>query len=336
MSKSKIAFHAYLFSMVIFSGCTASIGDGSVGEESGADGSGSDENGQDAETDGDFGSTEGDPGLAAETDSCNKMDILFVIDDSGSMREEQSNLSANFPQFANVINSFTTELGRPIDYRLAVSTTGVSRDLSFAGRGGGDAERQFGADGALQGSDCATSRPWLERRDQNIEDTFTCMANVGINWPGVEMPLEAVRLAIQDRVSDGSNANFFREDALLGVVFLTDENDCSWRETNGNYIGGDSIQGFCDTRPESIHTYIDALDTFKEDRGRWATAVIAGLSDCSSELGDASRATRLLDFAQQTGDNAVTSSICEGDLSTALEEALQTFDAACDNFPPLE
>jgi hypothetical protein len=31
-----------------------------------------------------------------EPRQCNKMDIVFVIDDSGSMSEEQSNLATNF------------------------------------------------------------------------------------------------------------------------------------------------------------------------------------------------------------------------------------------------
>src|SRR5450432_184849 len=33
---------------------------------------------------------------------CDKMDIVFVVDDSGSMSEEQSNLASNFPMFASI------------------------------------------------------------------------------------------------------------------------------------------------------------------------------------------------------------------------------------------
>jgi hypothetical protein len=82
--------------------------------------------------------------------------------------------------------------------------------------------------------------------------------------------------------------------------------------------------------------YLSFLDGVKDERGRWATAVIAGPTDCSSSLGDAAEAGRLKDFVAQAGDNAVFSSICEGDLSSALAEAIATFDAACQTFPPIE
>jgi hypothetical protein len=71
---------------------------------------------------------------------------------------------------------------------------------------------------------------------------------------------------------------------------------------------------------------------------RRATAVIAGPGpgSCTSDFGDALEARRLKQFATETGDNAVFSSICEGDLASALGQALETFQAACENFPPVE
>ncbi len=44
------------------------------------------------------------------------MDVLFVIDNSGSMGQEQTNLIANFPQFINVLDN------SGLDYRVAVTT----------------------------------------------------------------------------------------------------------------------------------------------------------------------------------------------------------------------
>ena len=64
---------------------------------------------------------------------CNKMDIVFVVDDSGSMQEEQSNLATNFPMFANLLSSYTDARRRSsIDYRVAVTTTG--KDLDYTDR----------------------------------------------------------------------------------------------------------------------------------------------------------------------------------------------------------
>ena len=36
------------------------------------------------------------------------------------------------------------------------------------------------------------------------------------------------------------------------------------------------------------------------------------------------------------GTNAVFGDICAGNLQTALTQALDTFQAACDNFPPID
>ncbi len=57
---------------------------------------------------------------------------------------------------------------------------------------------------------------------------------------------------------------------------------------------------------------------------------------CSSTFGDADEATRLKSFVQQTGTNAMMSSICDGDLSIGLRDALTTFSSACETFPPID
>jgi hypothetical protein len=48
-------------------------------------------------------------------DACSKMDFVFVVDNSGSMAEEQGNLAANFPEFISVIDSYQTADGSPLD-----------------------------------------------------------------------------------------------------------------------------------------------------------------------------------------------------------------------------
>lgn len=83
-----------------------------------------------------------------------------------------------------------------------------------------------------------------------------------------------------------------------------------------------------------IAALVEAFDAVKGARSRWATTVIAGLEvpSCTSPFGEAAYASRLRDFSEQTGRNATFSSICEGDLSPALEAALTTFFAACGRF----
>jgi hypothetical protein len=89
---------------------------------------------------------------------------------------------------------------------------------------------------------------------------------------------------------------------------------------------------------EPVGNYVTFLDQLTGNRARWATAVIAGMGpgSCSSALGDAAEATRLVQFVGLTGTNAVGSSICEGDLAGGLADALDTFQSACAAFPPIE
>ncbi|MBE7449666.1 MAG: hypothetical protein HS111_12435 [Kofleriaceae bacterium] len=47
------------------------------------------------------------------------------------------------------------------------------------------------------------TRPWLERDDPNMAQTFGQAATVGINGPGLEMQLRAMELAIQPSTNPG-------------------------------------------------------------------------------------------------------------------------------------
>ena len=56
--------------------------------------------------------------------------------------------------------------------------------------------------------------------------TFSSLANVGTSGSATRCRSARVRDAFEDRMADGTNMGFRRTDALLGVVILTDENDC--------------------------------------------------------------------------------------------------------------
>lgn len=265
------------------------------------------------------------------------MDILFVVDDSGSMSEEQTNLASNFPQFINVLDNYMTSSGDALDYRVAVTTTGrdVQYTISFGGITLPFDER--GDNGAFR-QDCGMTRRWLERGDNNVASTFACAAEVGTGGPSLEMPLEVIDMALSDRMADGTNQGFLRDDALLAIVVLTDEDDCS-RTDNNFTIQTDACNASQQSNLVDLSTYLGFLDTTTGNRGRWAMAVLAGAppSGCTdTAFGDAIGAERLNNFVTMAGQNAVFSSICSGDLSTPLAQALDTFDAACQNFPPIE
>ena len=62
-----------------------------------------------------------------------------------------------------------------------------------------------------------------------LEDVFTCIAAVGDSGCGFEQPLASVvrALGADGRPAPPENQGFLRPDALLFIVLLTDEDDCS-------------------------------------------------------------------------------------------------------------
>jgi len=277
---------------------------------------------------------------AAPPEACEKMDILFVIDNSGSMSEEQTNLIANFPGFAELIENYQTASGEPLDYRIGVTTAGrdVSYTITIPILNQSIPFTEGGDNGAFRGG-CGLDRQWIEKGDPNVSSTFACRADVGTGGPGAEMPLLGLEWSLGRRSTDGTNAGFLRDDALLAVVMITDQDDCS-REDDGFVIDGNRPSCYTpgDTGLTPLSFYLDFLDTIKGARGRWASAVIAGPGpgSCTSSFGEAAEAERMIDFVSQAGDNSSLSSICSGDLTAALGQALDTFEAVCNRFPPIE
>jgi len=259
------------------------------------------------------GMSSGASGTGGQPDECKKMDIVFIVDNSGSMSQEQANLKTNFPNFVKVINEYKTKSGAELDYRVAVATSDAIKEKG--------AFRTVRGAGATANCSPGPNRGWLERPDGDVAGFFTCRSSVGTNGSGRELPLESAYLSVS-----GINAGFVRGDALIAFVIITDEDE-GGVENNG---AGSPV------RPD-VTTYIKDIDAVAKGTGRWAAAAIAGPGPgkCTSAgLGDAAEAKRVRQFINTVGKNGVFSSICAGDLSQGLNDALKTFDAACKDFPP--
>jgi hypothetical protein len=161
------------------------------------------------------------------------VDILFLIDDSPSMADKQTNLQANFPNFINVLN--TIQGGLP-NIHLGVATS----DLGSSGADDSSPAPSIpgcsgnGKAGALHGASVVTGPYITDIADNNggrqtnytgtLSDAFTAIASVGTAGCGFEQHLEAVKRALNN---NPSNAGFLRSSAYLAVVILGDEDDCS-------------------------------------------------------------------------------------------------------------
>jgi hypothetical protein len=171
------------------------------------------------------------------------LDILFVIDDSGSMAANQERLIANFPLFMEELAK--VEGGLP-DVHIGV----VSSDLGAA-RNPGDPYlvsncQGRGKEGMLQSAprvpgcappdgafivDVADESGGRSRNySGSLGETFDCIARLGTLGCGFEQHLEAMRQAL-----DGRNPGFLRDGAYLAVIFVADEDDCSVFPTPDGY-----------------------------------------------------------------------------------------------------
>lgn len=160
------------------------------------------------------------------------VDILFVIDNSGSMAEEQSSLRANFGKFMDVLS--TLEGGAP-NMHIGVTTSNLGQSASDGTAGGafGAGCTGSGDGGALRTTPEVTGRFIVDEeaaggvRNKNytgtLADAFSSLANVGTNGCGIEQHLGAV----QRTLTNTGNAGFLRDNAKLAVIFIADEDDCS-------------------------------------------------------------------------------------------------------------
>jgi hypothetical protein len=256
------------------------------------------------------------------------MDIVFVVDNSGSMMEEQSNLASNFPMFASLLEAYTVDGGKPLDFRVALTTTGrdVNYVIDLGGGFGTIPQSENGENGEFY-NNCNNTKRWLDRTDGAMAQTLACRANVGTNGPSIEMPLLMSKWSLAERAAD-TNAGFLRSDALLAIVMLTDEDDAS--TTQDGFTLDATGMSPTNWQPQD---QVNFLDQLKGNRTRWAAGVIAGDGNCSSNFGNAADGVRLKQFVNLANGNgstqAIFSSICNADLSKGLKDALDVFQAAC-------
>jgi len=151
----------------------------------------------------------------------NKVDIVWVVDNSGSMENEQSSMAENFDNF---ISTFVT---RNIDYKIGITTTDTGGTGSV-----------FEHNGEFQGAEPVLS----SSMDQAyVKNNFISNINVGISGSGRERGLEASKMAIEKNSDPSSNNyQFLRDEAILAVIIVSDENDISSNSTESyvNFLSG--------------------------------------------------------------------------------------------------
>lgn len=243
----------------------------------------------------------------------NQLDILFVIDDT--QLENQTNLANNIATLFSAITidgaipelhvgAITSDMGTrnsldPLQPAPPVGNVGMG---GCAGTGKDGALQTFGA--SISGGErfisdlAATDGTRLTNYNGTLEEVTSQILKAGAGGCGFEQPLAALRRALVNP----TNTGFFRPDAGLAVIVLSDEDDCSIRDPamfDESAVALGELQSFrctqfgveCDEdiavpgaksncRPADQSVYLDAIalaaDDLERDRPD-GSVVVAGI-----------------------------------------------------------
>lgn len=264
----------------------------------------SDDGTDDGTDDGDPGDGDGDPGDGdgdgdpepgpIDGDGCQAaLDVLLIIDNSGSMGEEQALLASA------LIQPLLAPLDLSgVDWRFAITTTDNGNDWcagttpeagAFQLKACNDHPEDFlfnngqvnvqdvacnsicqYAPGKLHTLPTTTAedpepkaRPWMEsiggvtNLPEDIDPALAalCFVPQGINGCGFEQPLESMALALL-REDDPAEQEFgfLRDNASLLVILVTDEEDCSYDKEHASIFAQDGNKAFWADQTASFPT----------------------------------------------------------------------------------
>lgn len=224
-----------------------------------------------------------------------KVDMLWVIDNTASMKDERDSLARSIGSFLSRADA----LG--VDYHIGVTTTGVGAPTSFNGEtcpggvNGGESGRLFPVDHSRP----RVVHPALADR----ADILGANIDVG-GCHSVEQGLHAAQLALSPPLIDNAddhrtpepndgNLGLLRSDAQLAVVVVSDEDDES---------------------PESVARHARALRATKTTSPFTFAAIVAPEQGCPSAV---QPGLRYLEAVRLLG--GLAGDVCASDWSATLQ-----------------
>lgn len=258
-----------------------------------------------------------------------EVDVLWMIDNSGSMAEEQARVIASISSFF----AYFETLG--LDYHMGVVTTDIVTPTMA---------------GQLQGSPA-----YITPTTPNGEVELAEAINVGTEDMGDESGLAALKLALTDPVLSTTNTGFLRDEAQLVIVFLTDEPEQSgvpssdyiaWLSTlkaDPSYINVSSIVGdydvgcktTCDGAPSTAqpgNAYVDVAAAFP---GVFGSICACDLSTVLADVGlDGTLFTRIFRLTSTPADPASIAIEVDGVPLTSGWAYDATLNAVVFDLPP--
>ena len=209
------------------------------------------------------------PEQAVDVHRYGEVDVLLVVDNSESMREEQALLVTSLPGFIERLTSATVDPRNGVPEELSLHLGVITGDMGAANQVGVPTCAPGLGDDAILRNTSATSAScmatypsstfaFMRGGDAELAQDLACVASVGTNGCAYQQPLEAMLKALSpgeaqtwtinafasprfvdgvtgvaDRLAghgDSLNASFLRPLSQLTVVIVSDGDDCSVRD----------------------------------------------------------------------------------------------------------
>lgn len=248
-----------------------------------------------------------------------KVDILWVVDNSGSMQSSQANLAASFSSFINQFQS----LG--IDYHMAVTTTSAYMANSYFNNNQNSYmpnNAKF-MDGTTESYGLGHTGVFVMTPQNTTAAIFQKNISIGIPNPasqstGDERAFSSFVQALIDPTNVASG--FRRPDAFLSIIILSDEDDFSGnasqcdhfdRNCASHYVGDKNYNaGAPYLQPVSYYT--GWLDTYTGGHANYSvSSIYADSASCITQLNSGANSTSRIIAQRYPAISAATSGISE-------------------------
>lgn len=219
-----------------------------------------------------------------------QVDILLVIDNSGSMQPYQEELGRRFGDFIRFF------IDADVDYQIGVITTTVlppetdpipfgctTEDLAAIPEPGHLVDGQI-----------------IDADTPDAEAVFADLVGVGTCGSTFEMGMEAAALALSPELLREVNAGFIRTDAELTLIFVSDEEDASPMPVS-----------------EYVNTFREAKG-LRASRGAYNASALTALDvDACGQIATTA-SDRYTDLADQS--EGIIGDLCEADFTDVVTE----------------
>ncbi|EDM75879.1 hypothetical protein PPSIR1_08192 [Plesiocystis pacifica SIR-1] len=271
---------------------------------------------------------------------CAAIDFLFVIDNSGSMGDNQANLIASFPGFIAKIQETIADVDSY--HIMVVDTDAYWNDCQIecnffpflcvfdgidgcAGAPsvcdetlGSGVTFPLGDDASNEFCDLAGGQRFITpQEDFNaLPQKFNCIASVGTDGDNSERPMAALTQAIGPTLNGpgGCNSGFLRDDAVLVLTIITDEEDTDSPGTAAGWYQNVVAQKIGDG------SGVVTLGLINDQEGI-----------CPAESQDPAKIREFVNYFP----NHIEGSVCEANYTDFFEQAVDLIESTCDEYEPI-